>query len=84
MTRELAEVICTIIIDEGEDAELYEKYSGRGMFGHHTIGITTNLTLSRVFGLIICNAEKLCDNGESMFVAEDLSQDQLGMDYIIY
>lgn len=84
MTRELAEVICTIIVNEGDEAELYEKYSGRGMFGRHTTGITTNLTLSRVFGLIIGNAEKLCDNGESMFVAEDLSQDQLGMDYIIY
>ena len=85
MTRELAEVLVQCLEKYDIECEIYPDYSGRCMFGNKTTGITGEFTLSDVLAAVIHNAELLVDeDGESMFIGEDLSQDNLGLSYIIY
>ena len=85
MTRELAEVLIQCLEKCDIECDIYPDYSGRCMFGNKTIGITGDFTLADVLSAVIHNAELLVgDDGKSMFVGEDLSQDNLGFDYIIY
>ena len=37
-----AQDLIDILQGEGYEAELYENYSGRGMYGNTTIGVTTD------------------------------------------
>ena len=85
MTRELAEVITKCLEKYDVESEIYENYSGRGMYGKTTTGIVGEFTLTTVLAAVIHSAELLVDeNGESMYVGEDLSIDNLGLDYIVY
>jgi hypothetical protein len=84
MTLELAESLVDILHKEDEEAELLIDYSGRGMYGRLTHAIVTSVNISRLFSFVIANAEMLCDAGESRFIAEDLTQDNMGQDYVIY
>jgi hypothetical protein len=54
------------------------------MYGKTTVGIVGAFTLADVLGAVIAHAELLAKDGESMFVAESLQQDNMAMDYIIY
>lgn len=42
MTYEDAHKLAAAIIDDGGSAAVYNEYSGRGMFGARTTGVTTN------------------------------------------
>jgi len=54
--------------DEGFDAELYKGYSGRGMFGRETVGVSTDAHPQ--------DAAKI--------TGEDFRSDNLGLNYILY
>jgi hypothetical protein len=83
MTRDLADVIKMCLeLDECE-ANIYENYSGRGMFGS-TTGLVGEFTLTDVLSSVIAHAELLVANGESMFCGEELRQDNMGKEFIIY
>lgn len=85
MTRELAEVLVLCLEKCDIECEILPDYSGKGMFGDKTIGIAGEFTLADVLSVVIHNAELLVnDDGESMFIGENLSQDNLGKGYIIY
>ena len=84
MTRELAEAIVTCLEAEEIECEFYPDYSGRGMFGRTTLGITGDFTIVDVLECVVAHAELLCENGESMFVRESLQQDNMAQQYIIY
>lgn len=85
MDRKLAEVLCQIMSDEGEDARIYEKYSGRHMHGKHTTGIVVDNVIM-LTTRIIAHADQLVDeNGEPLFAEiSDLRQDNLGTQMILY
>lgn len=85
MTKELAEKLVEVCALEEEEVTLYESYSGRGQFGKLTTGIEgKTISLSKLLGYVIAHAEIFVEEGESMFVSEELSQDNLGKGYIIY
>jgi hypothetical protein len=84
MTRDLADVIKTCLeLDECE-VVIHEDYSGRGMFGSKTTGLVGEFTLTDVLSSIIAHAELLVADGESVFCGEELRQDNMGKEYIIY
>ena len=84
MTFELAEVLQACFIADDVECKIIEDYSGKGMFNRKTTAITGEFTLTDVLSTVIAHAELLVSDGESMFVGEELSQDQLGHDYVIY
>lgn len=84
MTFELAEVITACFKEDDVECTIVEKYSGKGMFNRNTHAITGNFTLTDVLSTVIAHAELLVSDGESMFVGEELSQDNLGKEYVIY
>jgi len=68
MKMEKAERMVEKLQDEGYEARLYEGYSGRGMFGRETTGVSTDAhptTAAAVTG-VRC------------------SSDNLGLGYILY
>lgn len=85
MDRKLAEVLCQIMSDEGEDAHIYEKYSGRKMYNKTTTGIVVDNVIM-LTTRIIAHADQLVDeNGEPLFAEiADLRQDNLGTQMIVY
>jgi hypothetical protein len=84
MTRELADVLIQCLQADDVECELYENYSGRGMMGSATTGIQGDVSLDKVLSSVIAHAELLVADGESMFCGEELRQDELGMDNIVY
>ena len=85
MTKELAEVLVQCLEKCDIECEIYHNYSSGGTFGKTTTGIIGEFTLADVLSAVIHNAELLVDeDGESLFVGEDLSQDTLGLSHIIY
>jgi hypothetical protein len=84
MTHELAEVLVACLQADDVECELYENYSGRGMMNRMTTGIQGEVTLDKVLSSVIAHAELLVSDGESMFVGEELRQDNLGNDFIVY
>lgn len=84
MTHELAEVILEACRLEELECELYEGYSGRGMYGSKTAGISGNVSIADILGAVIAHAELFIADGEAMFVNETLTQDQLGLGNIVY
>lgn len=92
MQREIALKIQEVANDYAGDyeVEIYEEYSGRGMFGRTTTGIT-GITPTQLCQLVINYASEFCmydeDGGgfvESMFEIDQLRSDNLGLDMIIY
>lgn len=87
MNRDTAELIVEALHNYGEDeAELYEDYSGRGMYGRNTTGVVvenTGAILPAVVEYLRDNVCEECDwDGIPDF--ESMRLDNLGLSYIVY
>lgn len=84
MEKELAQALVEIITTQlGTEAEVYEGYSGRGMYGETTTGITINHYNDLIVAVYLLGCEHGQENNE---ISEDLSQlnrDSMGRDSII-
>lgn len=69
MNQDKAEKLVDLITSTGNVASIYPRYSGRGMFGAETVGVTTNLNRDQVGELISMDLFRV---------------DNLGLDWIIY
>ncbi len=75
MTREDANTIATHMHANGDDAEVLEDYSGRGMYGKTT------------YGIVAGSIDEVLDAARSCGVLaadESFRSDNMGMDYIVY
>lgn len=72
-------------INESEQYEIYENYSGRGMFGRSCLGVVVKQGYS-FMEFIIKLTKYLDDNGieDVDFSLEGVSYDALGLDTIVY
>lgn len=61
---------------EGYDAELYEDYSGRGMYGNTTTGVTTDARPQSM--------EAMEEAMEEAEIDPSFRKDNMGLDYIYY
>jgi len=61
---------------KGYDAELYEQYSGRGMYGSETTGVTTNASPNSM--------DNLEEDLEEAEIDTEFRRDNMGLDYIYY
>lgn len=92
MKREIAE----LIVDHGYDMEIYEDYSGRGMFGDTTTGIICDsfrefsAAVSETFFEMILDAKDLgedYDTENAKILLESVGRirmDNLGKSLIVY
>jgi len=85
MDKELAETIVEAIEnDNGNEARIYENYSGRGMYGSKTTGVVAK-SMSSIMSAIINNAHILInDDNEPKYNVGDFRSDNLGYDIIVY
>lgn len=86
MDLKLAELLCSILEDEGEDVSIDEEYSGRGMYGDTTAAITGDFSPSILLMLVL---ERVKDGWLTEDVLEDvklksLRQDSMGLGVVIY
>jgi hypothetical protein len=80
MDIKLAKLLC----DRSDDFTLHENYSGRGMFGVKTVGVSYKST-AELIRVILTNAHYFVDDeGYPLFEHEDLAIDNMGCDYIVY
>ncbi|MDH5183997.1 MAG: hypothetical protein OEX12_08925 [Gammaproteobacteria bacterium] len=86
MELKLAKLLVTVLEDHGEEASIYEDYSGRGMYGGVTVGVSTSAYLSTIMTCIIVAADQFVDyNNEPLFRDMDtLRSDSLGVGFILY
>lgn len=56
MNPVLANTLVEILSDDGVEAQIYENYSGRGMFGKTTTGIVIDCQIGDVLALVIQEA----------------------------
>lgn len=76
MQKNTAIDLMDFLQSEGFDAELYEDYSGRGMYGRTTTGITTNASFGEM--------ESMEEEMELAGIDPSFSKDSMGLDYIYY
>jgi len=76
MELEQAESMVEFLQNEGYEAELYKGYSGRGMFGKTTTGVTTDARPATM--------EALEDDMEEYDIESGYASDNMGLDYIYY
>ena len=84
MTHPLAEIIQKCLALDEIDSEIYENYSGRGMYGRGTTALTGDFTISNILASVIEHADQFIEEGESIFCGEMLSQDNFGQDNVVY
>jgi hypothetical protein len=84
MTRELAETIKKCLEMDEEEVEIYENYSGKGMYGRGTTALTGSITISAILSSVIEHADQFIEDGDTLFCGEVLNQDQFGLGYVIY
>jgi hypothetical protein len=77
MNQEDATVLASVIQNMGYQAEVYDDYSGRGMFGGTTAGVVTDMSKE----LAESAAEDMLDDPEPF---QDLRQDSMGLSLILY
>jgi len=64
-----------------DEAELYDGYSGRGMYGKTTYGVTTSLRPQELTDII----ENMDDEELEIHGLQDYyNRDNMGLDYIYY
>ena len=84
MERKLAEAIIEAMDNSWDEAELYEEYSGRGMYGKTTCGVVAE-GIGSVLAMVISNADLFVDDdGEPKFDAGSFRTDSMGRQIIIY
>lgn len=72
-------------VSEYEEYEIYENYSGRGMFGRICLGVVIKQGYS--FMEFLMNLTRYMDNNEvedTDFSLEGVAYDNLGLDTIVY
>lgn len=81
----LAKVLVNIVEESGEQASIYDRYSGRGMYGDTTTGIVIDHLLYLTMALITQAHLLVDENGDAIFVdIEQLRCDNLGKQFILY
>ena len=78
MDKQVAKRIVDACENQGYDADIYEGYSGRGMYGSETTGVTAD-SKSVIIQSII-NESKLFDD----LNISELRSDSMGLETIIY
>lgn len=76
MQLEQAQELMNFLQDEGYEAELYEGYSGRGMYGNTTTGVTTDASPGAM--------ESMEEDMENVDIDTSFRHDDMGLDYIYY
>lgn len=88
MTIKAAQFLVNVMENAGETAELYENYSGRGMYGKTTTGVTVSHPLLLITTLIEyikqMEPESFAEDRKNIPDIETLRWDNMGMDTIIY
>ena len=86
MKEATAYLIVDLLSDAGHEAEIYEGYSGRGMYGKETTGITTSARPDFVTGLVEGKKDdESFDEDEQKLLNEvSLRGDNMGMQFIVY
>ena len=84
MRKDLAEKLIEILDEVGEEGKLSEDYSGRGMYGKTTCGVTTNLSPAELINVIIQCADLLVENDQSLFPYPNIHSDSMGLSFIYY
>ena len=79
MDKEIAKVIVKACHANGYEAEIYEGYSGRGMYGKETTGVTANSKSELIESII--NDSELFDG---LSFVGGLRHDSLGLGIVIY
>ena len=89
MDAKVAECIVEAAQNEGHEIDVYEGYSGRGMYGSETTGIRCDGMRALLVGVALHCGN--LDAGEDSEALEDvvtamngLRQDSLGMGIIVY
>lgn len=86
MKLNTAKKLVELAEDHGYDMELHENYSGRGMYGRETAGIT--MPCFGDFASFLFNAAhdlaRMQQEGEIEEELGSLSQDSMGLDVIVY
>lgn len=76
MELEQATEVMHFLQDAGYEAELYENYSGRAMYGKTTTGVTTDANPGTM--------ESLEDEMEECEIETGFRHDSMGLDFIYY
>jgi hypothetical protein len=93
MDLELAEILVQVLEDEGIEASLRESYSGRGMYGKVTVGVSLEGDAVDLLRAVINNATCFIQEEEEPVEFFDLSerfsignlrQDSMGLGMIVY
>jgi hypothetical protein len=85
MTKEQAQFIVDAILETGEEANVYENYSGRGMYGDTTTGVVTDLSAGQILAAVVNQIKySELDPSEIVELDENVSQDSMGRGIIIY
>ena len=85
MTKQLAYFLSDI-----SDGEVYEDYSGRGMYGKTTYGVVVSSELKLLRNVLEYMAENGTEEGwfgevfDSDFLNKDIRVDNMGLDIILY
>jgi len=82
MDAKLAETLADFV-----DAEIYEDYSGRGMFGKTTTGLVVD-NITELLAAVINNADLLVEQDdeypEALFSINGFRVDSMGTQTIVY
>lgn len=78
MDKKVAEAIVDACYNQGYDADIYEGYSGRFMYGKETTGVTVD-SISVVVQSVINESELFEDLN-----INELRNDSMGLGIIIY
>ena len=64
MTKEMAEFLKEASENAGNECDIREDYSGRGMYGRETYAIVVNSETHLISDLVQYMAESVCDTNE--------------------
>ena len=85
MQYDLAVKIVECLDEFDVPAEIYEGYSGKGMYGRKTTGVVTNCSLGEILSYVIQCAELFNHYGEPLFDdVKPIESDNLGLEKIYY
>ena len=84
MKKRVAELVVAAIISSDGEAEIYEDYSGRGMFGKTTTAVVTDLSSELVVKSIMVDGYSFEDEGFDLDEVTDFKGDSLGLSNIYY
>lgn len=84
MELELAKKLVELLEDSGEEASLYEEYSGRCMYGRTTAGVVCH-GMGDILKVVIENADQFVEDDYPMHdTVGTFRTDSMGMSTIVY